>query len=195
LPAPLIETFAAGLRFYRELHDGEAQQKGPRPRLGLVRVRTSPHIEIITARLMAFIGDETALLRSRLPLKERSSIMRHLFKQTGPFKIASHPSLERSKQKLLGFLLVRRRTTCSGDPAGRHGVSAGRLGQLPRLAAAIGRLSTRNATSEVGQSIMPRCPFELRHQLWEIQVLYWRKRAETRCVPIYQRECQTTATT
>jgi hypothetical protein len=80
------DTFGAGLRFYRELHDGEAQQKGPRPRLGLVRVRTSPHIEIITARLMAFIGDETALLRARLPLKEWSSIMRHLFKQTEPLQ-------------------------------------------------------------------------------------------------------------
>jgi hypothetical protein len=67
-------------------YNGEAQQKGPSPRMGLVRVRTSPHIEIITARLMAFIGDETALLRSRLPLKEWSSIMRHLFKQTKPLQ-------------------------------------------------------------------------------------------------------------
>ena len=86
LPAPLIDTFAAGLRFYRELRNGETQQERPSPRMGLVQVRPSPHIEIITARLMAFIGDETALLRSRLPLKEWSSIMRHLFKQTKPLQ-------------------------------------------------------------------------------------------------------------
>jgi predicted LPLAT superfamily acyltransferase len=49
-------------------------------------VRPSPHIEVITARPMAFIGDETASLRSRLPLKEWSSIMRHLFKQTEPLQ-------------------------------------------------------------------------------------------------------------
>jgi hypothetical protein len=40
-------------------------------------VRPSHHIEIITARSAAFIGDENASLRSRLPLKERSSIMHH----------------------------------------------------------------------------------------------------------------------
>lgn len=54
--------------------------------MGLVYVRPSPHIEVITARSMAFIGDETAFLRSRLPLKEWSSIMPHLFQQTKPLR-------------------------------------------------------------------------------------------------------------
>ena len=86
MPAPLIETFAAGLRFYRELHDREAQQKGPQPANGPSSSANKPPYRIITARLMAFIGDETALLRSRLPLKEWSSTMRHLFKQTKPLQ-------------------------------------------------------------------------------------------------------------
>jgi hypothetical protein len=42
----------------------------------------------ITARIVAFIGDENACLRSRLPLTERSSAMqmRRRFKQTKSFQ-------------------------------------------------------------------------------------------------------------
>src|ERR1700756_6042235 len=49
-------------------------------------MRPSHHIEIITAPSAAFIGDENASLRSRLPLKERSGIMHRHFKLTEPLQ-------------------------------------------------------------------------------------------------------------
>jgi len=49
-------------------------------------VRASHHVEVVTARSAAFVGDENASLRSRLPLKERSGIMHRHFKQTEPLQ-------------------------------------------------------------------------------------------------------------